>query len=62
MSGGRRRHTVLRSRHTEGLFERAFHRRAGRDALEGVRGRRGEGRDPVRLPDADGRGQDGVEI
>ena len=62
MSGGRRRHTVLRSRDAEGLFARAFHRRAGRDALEGVRRRRREGRDPVRLRDADRRGQDGVEV
>ena len=62
MSGDRRRHSVLRTCHAEGLFARAFHRRAGRDALEGMRGRRREGCDPVRLRDADRRGQDGVEV
>ena len=60
--GGRRRHTMLRSRHAKGLFARTLHQRAGRNAPEGVRARRGEGGDQVCLRDAHGRGQDGVKI
>ena len=60
--GGRWRHTMLRSRDAKGLFARTLHRRAGRNAPEGVRARRGEGGYQVFLRDAHGRGQDGVKI